>query len=118
VTSVLSGIPDSAAALGDLKSERIVLAIELQVLSGKLPSGARLATEGELCDILGVSRSVVRDSMRTLVARGLVTFRQGLETTVAQGDNESAGNYHRQVHAGILDAVHQPALILMLGTVA
>jgi DNA-binding FadR family transcriptional regulator len=72
-----------AATRGELKSERVVAGLEQQILSGRLPAGTRLPTEEELCEILGVSRSVVRDAMRTLVARGLVTVRQGRGTSVA-----------------------------------
>lgn len=71
------------ATLGELKSERVVAGLERQILSGRLPAGTRLPTEDELCEILGVSRSVVRDAMRALVARGLVTVRQGRGTSVA-----------------------------------
>jgi DNA-binding FadR family transcriptional regulator len=77
---------------GDLKSDRIVIAFERQILSGRLAAGSRLPTENELCDILGVSRSVVRDSIRTLVARGLVTVRQGRGTSVAEPSDAAYGN--------------------------
>jgi DNA-binding FadR family transcriptional regulator len=72
-----------ASTRGELKSERVVASLERQILSGRLPAGTRLPTEDELAEILGVSRSVVRDAMRTLVARGLVTVRQGRGTSIA-----------------------------------
>jgi len=72
-----------------LKSERVVTELERQILDGTLGPGDRLPTEGELCNILGVSRSVVRDAIRTLVARGLVTVRQGHGTTVSAPDDSN-----------------------------
>lgn len=162
----------------ELKSERLVAAFERQILSGLLAPGTRLPTEGELCDQLNVSRSVIRDAIRSLVARGLVTVRQGrgmtvampsdtafsgallvlltrsgvtmgdviearstietrliglaaasgtdeewaqLEATldefagaVAEGDDALANEKHAAFHIGIMGAIHQPALDLML----
>lgn len=75
-------------AIGDeLKSDRVVAELERQILNGALVPGQRLPTEGELCAMLKVSRSVVRDAIRTLVARGLITVRQGLGTTVSKPDD-------------------------------
>lgn len=175
---VISALSDAAQQLGELKSDRVVVALEKQILSGKLQPGSRLPTEDELCAILGVSRSVVRDSVRMLVARGLLVVRQGSGTTVAEpndtaftnallvllsrsglsmgdvtearavlestsaalaatngteedwqileknyetlekaaaeGDDEAAARAHSAFHNQILQAVHQPALKLIL----
>lgn len=73
----------------DLKSDRVASELERQILSGQLEPGRRLPTEGELCEMLGVSRSVVRDAIRTLTARGLVTVRQGSGMTVAEPSDEA-----------------------------
>lgn len=180
--SIIADIAAGANIVGDLKSDRIVLALERQILGGALPPGTRLPTEGELCEILNVSRSVVRDSVRTLVARGLLTVRQGRGTTVAEpsdaafssallvllsrfgfsmgdvfqaratidtslvglaakngtpedwealeasyealakavdaSDDDAATRHHADFHAGILEALHQPALSLMLRPMA
>jgi GntR family transcriptional repressor for pyruvate dehydrogenase complex len=182
VGSVLDEIAATVGAVGDLKSDRVVMALERHILSGSLPSGTRLPTEAELCAILGVSRSVIRDSVRTLVARGLLTVRQGRGTTVTEpsdaafsnamlvlltragltmgdvvqaravidtslislaakngtvedwqaleaaydafadavdrGDNEAATESHASFHGRILEAVHQPALTVMLRPMA
>jgi GntR family transcriptional repressor for pyruvate dehydrogenase complex len=67
----------------ELKSDRVASELERRILGGELEPGTRLPTESELGDMLGVSRSVVRDAIRALVARGLVTVRQGQGMTVA-----------------------------------
>lgn len=74
-----------------LKSDGVVAAIERLILRGDLPPGARLPTEQELCDMLGVSRSVVRDAVRTLAGRGLVSVRQGRGMTVSEPDDTAYG---------------------------
>jgi DNA-binding FadR family transcriptional regulator len=73
----------------ELKSDRVAAELERQIFSGELATGTRLPTESELCDILGVSRSVVRDAIRSLVARGLVTVKQGQGMTVAEPNDAS-----------------------------
>ena len=67
----------------ELKSDRVAAELERRILCGELAPGDRLPTEGELGEMLSVSRSVIRDAIRSLVARGLVTVRQGQGMTVA-----------------------------------
>lgn len=78
-----------SVARDELKSDRVASELERQILSGELPAGTRLPTESELCEMLGVSRSVVRDAIRSLVPRGLVTVRQGQGMTVAEANDTS-----------------------------
>ena len=47
------------------------------ILAGQWAAGAALPTEPELAAQFGVSRAVVRDATRMLVARGLVDARHG-----------------------------------------
>lgn len=78
-----------ASTIGDLKSDRVVAVLEHQILSGVLTPGTVLPTESELVEILGVSRTVVRDAVRTLSARGLLVARQGRGTLVAEPSSEA-----------------------------
>ncbi|HEX7926378.1 MAG TPA: FadR/GntR family transcriptional regulator [bacterium] len=57
--------------------------IATDILSGKLPPGARLPTEQELVAALGVSRTVVREAVAALRAEGLILTRQGVGAFVA-----------------------------------
>src|SRR5438067_10140734 len=61
-------------AVGETLAERI--------LRGDWSSGERIPSEPELARQLGVSRSVIRDAVRTLAARGLLDVRQGFGTIV------------------------------------
>lgn len=54
-----------------------------QVVSGRLSPGSTFPSELELGARYGVSRTVVRESMRSLEEKGLVEIRQGQGTTVA-----------------------------------
>jgi DNA-binding FadR family transcriptional regulator len=58
-----------------------------RILRGEWRAGERIPSEPELGAQLGVSRSVVRDAVRTLAARGLVDVRQGLGTVVREPDD-------------------------------
>ncbi len=61
---------------------RVVRTIERQILDGRLPEGSRLPAEREFSMSLGVSRPVVREAVRILVARGLLETRHGVGTKV------------------------------------
>lgn len=68
-------------------SQHVEELIEEKIFSGQWAPGERIPTEAELCQQIGVSRSVVRDAVRTLSARGLVEVRQGSGSVVrAPGD--------------------------------
>lgn len=76
----------------ELKSDRVAAELERRILCGELAPGDRLPTEGELGEMLGVSRSVVRDAIRSLAARGLVSVRQGQGMTVAEPSDAAFGH--------------------------
>ncbi len=59
------------------RSQQIMSQIESQIRSGALQVGEKLATEKELSEQFGVSRSVVREAIKLLEAMGLVVSRQG-----------------------------------------
>ena len=42
------------------------------IVGGKYPVGASLPPEPVLCEQLGVSRTVIRESVKSLVAKGLI----------------------------------------------
>jgi GntR family transcriptional repressor for pyruvate dehydrogenase complex len=70
-------------------SDRVVRELEDRIISGELAPNERLPTESELCDLLNVSRSVVRDAMRTLAARGLIEVRQGRGMIITAPDDNA-----------------------------
>lgn len=56
----------------------LVDALAEQIESGDLAPGQRLPTEQAIMTATGVSRTVVREALAALRARGLITTRQGL----------------------------------------
>lgn len=58
-------------------SAAIVARLRKMIRSGQLPLGARLPTERELCEQLGVSRLSVREALRVLESGGLIEVRLG-----------------------------------------
>ena len=52
------------------------------ITGGTFRQGSQLPTEAELCEMLGVSRTVVREALRVLEEEGLVARRHGVGTFV------------------------------------
>jgi DNA-binding FadR family transcriptional regulator len=55
---------------------QIVRDLGMRIVAGEFPPGARLPAEAELCASYAVSRSVLREATRVLVAKGLVVSKQ------------------------------------------
>lgn len=72
-------------------AEQMAEAVQESILSGELEGGAALPTESELAEQFGVSRAVVRDATRILMARGLVEVMHGRGVFVTQPYNEAFG---------------------------
>lgn len=56
-------------------ADAVVLALEAQIIEGKLPEGLPLPTERALMEDFGTSRIVIREAIMTLAGRGLLTIR-------------------------------------------
>jgi GntR family transcriptional repressor for pyruvate dehydrogenase complex len=63
---------------------RVVDEIQRVIVSGQLEPGMKLLPERELADELGVSRTVIREAVRILVAKGLLETKPGVGTIVRQ----------------------------------
>ena len=63
--------------------EEVALQLE-QLILRKLKPGNKLPAERELAEVLGVSRSSIRDAIRSLELMGLVEPRQGAGTVVCE----------------------------------
>jgi GntR family transcriptional repressor for pyruvate dehydrogenase complex len=68
--------------------EQVALQLERLILR-KLHPGDKLPSERELAEMLGVSRSSIRDAIRSLELMGLVEPRQGAGTVVCEVSAES-----------------------------
>lgn len=73
-------------------AEKMAETIKDLILSGQLESGEVLPTEPELAEQFGVSRAVVRDATRILMAKGLVEVQHGRGVFVTEPDNNAFGD--------------------------
>lgn len=73
------------------KTEQVIETLTELILTGDLDNESVLPPEKEMCDRLGVSRSIFREAMKILAAKGLVEIRQGSGTVVkAPGEDVPA----------------------------
>lgn len=59
----------------------------LAIVRGELPQGELLPSEFKLCEMLGVSRTAMREAIRGLVAKGLVESRSKIGTRVRPAEH-------------------------------
>jgi DNA-binding FadR family transcriptional regulator len=57
--------------------EQVANDLRAKIHSGEYPPGSKLPSTSELCDIYGVSETVVRYAMHTLRLEGLIEGQQG-----------------------------------------
>jgi GntR family transcriptional repressor for pyruvate dehydrogenase complex len=85
------------------------------ILSDRLEVGDRLPSERELGEQFGVSRTVVREAVRALVAKGVIAVRSGSGLRVAAVDaaqvSESMSLYVRGSHVDF-EQVHEVRAVL------
>jgi GntR family transcriptional repressor for pyruvate dehydrogenase complex len=67
---------------GEKLSVQVTEQIEHIILSGEIHPGEKLPPERELCQQFGVSRTVIREAVRVLEAKGLLTSKGGSGTYV------------------------------------
>ncbi|MGA8502847.1 MAG: FadR/GntR family transcriptional regulator [Candidatus Sulfotelmatobacter sp.] len=70
--------------------EQIVQQIEESVLNGSLKPGDQLPAERDLAQRLGVSRTAVREAVKTLREKGLVEAYSGRGTFITDGTSHAA----------------------------
>ena len=73
-------------------AEQVAVAIKDSILNGDLSEGDALPTEPALCEQFGVSRAVIRDATRILLAQGLVDAKQGSGVYVTPPVNHAFGD--------------------------
>ena len=90
--SELSSQPFSSVARAVSLSDKVAELLTDAIVSRKLAPGERLPSERELGEQFKVSRTVVREAVRSLAARGLVrvTSGRGVDVTEMGADNMAA----------------------------
>jgi GntR family transcriptional regulator, transcriptional repressor for pyruvate dehydrogenase complex len=67
-------------------SDQVAEQLQALMIERSLKSGDKLPSERDLCELLGVSRTVVREAVRSLVVKGLLEVRPGGGTAVRVPD--------------------------------
>lgn len=79
---------------GEIRRPRLmdplVAAYAREIVSGRLQAGDAMPSEPELAGRFGISKVVVRDSLKALVAVGLIRVQQGKRTVVVNGSEWDA----------------------------
>mgnify|MGYP000197203844 FL=1 len=65
-------------------SDQVAAQLEQQIINGTFSAGEKLASERDLATEYGVSRPSIRDAIKKLEAKGLVTRKQGGGTFVSR----------------------------------
>ncbi len=73
-------------ARGERLSDQVAAQLQRLILDTGMQPGEKLPSERELCALLGVSRTVVREAVRSLVVKGLLDVRRGGGTLVRSPD--------------------------------
>ena len=80
--NVMAKRPRVNADASRAKPERVAMALEREIRSGKLGFGSRLQSEKELGKRFAVSRATVRKSLVTLAQKGLIKTKMGIGSFV------------------------------------
>lgn len=72
-------------------SEKIISQISDALVRGELKPGDRLPPERELAEQFGVSRTVIRDAVKTLAGRGILHVKHGAGIFVATSEENMIG---------------------------
>ncbi len=65
----------------------VTASIAEDICSERYPSGSTLPRENDLCGMFGVSRTVIRESLKVLESKGLVRGKPRVGTTVCDKDD-------------------------------
>lgn len=93
----------------ELLSQTVETAIEDAIRSGDFAQGDKLPSEKQLCEEFGVSRTVMREALRMLSARGLLRIEKGKGIFVRRLSADSVATpmeLYLHMHSGPDHALH------------
>ena len=97
------------------KTDRIVITLGKQIVSGKYVPGSALPAEAELCEEFATSRNIIREVFRSLMARRLIEMKRYRGAFVA---SRNQWNYlDTDVLQWVLESDYDPRLISAMSEV-
>lgn len=81
--------PAQAVQPDSTRAKRVTEQLEQLIVERQIAPGSRLPSERELAEQFGVSRTVVREAVRSLMAKGYVEVRPGSGATVRRPTAEA-----------------------------
>lgn len=91
---------------GDSLATTVAKQLEAEITSGRIKVGDKLPTESALCDLFGVSRTVIREAITQLKSLGLVETRRGVGTTVMRAMSSETVFAYNVDPTAIKDILH------------
>ncbi|ANG64354.1 GntR family transcriptional regulator [Marinobacterium aestuarii] len=99
-------------------SSHVAEQLEKMVTQGHIDIGQKLPTEGNLCEMFGVSRTVIREAITQLKSLGLVETKRGVGTTVVRNVLAETFYAHTINPTAIEDILHILELRLVVEAAA
>nr|VXZ90551.1 transcriptional regulator PdhR [Klebsiella pneumoniae] len=97
------------------KTDRIVISLGKQIVSGKYVPGSALPAEAELCEEFETSRNIIREVFRSLMAKRLIEMKRYRGAFVAP---RNQWNYlDTEVLQWVLENDYDPRLISAMSEV-
>lgn len=87
-------------------SNHVAEQLENMVTQGKIEVGQKLPTENALCEMFGVSRTVIREAVTKLKSLGLVETKRGVGTTVVRNAPAETFYAHAINPTAVEDILH------------
>ncbi|MGL5329931.1 MAG: FadR/GntR family transcriptional regulator [Peptostreptococcaceae bacterium] len=69
--------------------EQVIEQIQGKIFSGEFKNGDKLPSERELCELMGVSRTSIREAIRVLETMGIIESKQGEGNFICSNINKS-----------------------------
>lgn len=103
---------------GDSLATNVAKQLELQISTGRIAVGEKLPTENALCDLFGVSRTVIREAITQLKSLGLVETKRGVGTSVIRAQSSETLFAYQIDPTAINDILHVLEMRLSIETTA
>lgn len=106
---------DNKIGRGDSLRDEVSDYIKNLIYTGQLKSGDRLPTERSMSEKFGVSRTVIRDAVKTLAGIGLLEVKHGVGIFVATPDGSVVGRHLSSLlcyHLDTLEYIYEVRILL------